>query len=54
MTPVAPESVGLLPERLAGVMAILDTAVAADRIAGAVFGMVRRGKLAFRPPNPIF
>jgi CubicO group peptidase (beta-lactamase class C family) len=47
MMTVAPESVGLIPERLAHVMAALDSAVAADRIAGAVFGMVRYGQLAF-------
>ena len=47
MITAAPESVGLVPERLIKAMAVLDDAVADSRIGGAVFGMVREGKLAF-------
>lgn len=47
MLTVAPEAVGLAPQRLAEVMTVLETAVTDGRIAGAVFGMVREGKLAF-------
>ena len=47
MITAAPESVGLVPERLIKAMAVLDDAVADNRIGGAVFGMVREGKLAF-------
>jgi CubicO group peptidase (beta-lactamase class C family) len=47
MIAAAPETVGLAPERLAGAMTVLENAVTEGRIAGAVFGMARRGKPAF-------
>jgi CubicO group peptidase (beta-lactamase class C family) len=47
MTAAEPESVGLVPERLALVMDVLAAAVEQRQIAGAVFGIVSRGELAF-------
>ncbi len=47
LPPATPDSVGLSVERLQRVMDILDADVAAGRIGGAVFGVVRHGKLAW-------
>jgi CubicO group peptidase (beta-lactamase class C family) len=47
MMAVKPESVGLVPERLALVMDVLGAAVERRRIPGAVFGIMSRGELAF-------
>jgi CubicO group peptidase (beta-lactamase class C family) len=47
MMAVEPESVGLVPERLALVMDVLTAAVERRRIAGAIFGILSRGELAF-------
>ena len=42
-----PESVGLSPERLARIGALVDTEVREGRMPGAVVAIARRGKLAF-------
>ncbi len=42
-----PEQAGLSSQRLAQVMDILNTGVAEGRIAGAVFGIARRGRIVF-------
>ena len=43
----APESVGLSPERLARIGALVDTEVREGRMPGAVVAIARRGKLVF-------
>src|SRR5919199_5068670 len=43
----APESVGLSPERLARIGALVETEVREGRLPGAVVAIARRGKLAF-------
>jgi CubicO group peptidase (beta-lactamase class C family) len=47
MITAAPQTVGLVPERLVDAMSVLANAVADDRISGAVLGVVSKGKLAF-------
>ncbi len=42
----APESVGLSPERLARIGAMVDTEVREGRMPGAVVAIARHGKLA--------
>src|SRR5689334_22651961 len=43
----APESVGLSPERLARLGAMVDTEVREGRMPGAVIAIARHGKLAY-------
>jgi CubicO group peptidase (beta-lactamase class C family) len=47
MITAAPETAGLVPERLAGAMTVLEAALADGRIGGAVFGVAREGKIGF-------